>query len=550
MKQVKMILTVFALFVAVGIPQIVVAQDTGSSQSSYNIVGKWIPKSGDSKDYFLFKSDGTMILYSVLPEDNLQNTQTVPGLEDYPYKIKANVFYEKWELNGNILSLTSLGKTKIILGDNSKYSNKIQTDIWNDKIKNDEKVHDNSFTMKMTIISCTSELMTLKNNEAGNTVIWKRDPSMTIQQFEANINKQLNYGNPNMSQIAQNTGSSQSYNIVGKWILQDGSSYVKYNKDGTGLQHFKRTKPFKIEGTDIDFVVKADEYAIKWSLDGKEVTMNRIGRKIILGDNSYYPANIQKQIKEYKDNLEQSFKEDKDAFPIVSLSPDTLKVKFDNGNIVDWIRDKSGMTPQEMNQYKKDVANWNKKVKEKEDAKLKAKLAKENLMMAKLKIKALSSGNQYDYWIIGHMYEFGEGNDGDRVTICLDSALVWYKKATEIDPNNQRYVTALTYKMKTGGDYYKHKEQEEIKAAYNSLCKMYGKKYADDAIAGRITIGMPEALLIRAFKTKLVKKTASSKLYRVYGWGTTNLGTTISNNAHTQSVWVSNGKVSSVTNWQ
>ena len=239
-------------------------------------------------------------------------------------------------------------------------------------------------------------------------------------------------------------------------------------------------------------------------------------------------------------------------FLIESFSPGTMILKMVNtGSIFHFSRDTSVMTPQELNQYNKDVANYNKKIKEKEDAELKAKLAKEDLMMAKLKIKALSSGKQYDYWIIGHMYEFGEGN-GNEVTICLDSALVWYKKAAVIDPKTEEYVTAVKYKMKTGGDYYKHKEQVEKKAAYDTLCKKYGKKYADDAKAGRITIGMPEGLLISAFKTKLVEKNASSKLYRVYGWAVTDYGSsaTISNNAHTQSVWVTNGKVSSVRNWQ
>lgn len=96
----------------------------------------------------------------------------------------------------------------------------------------------------------------------------------------------------------------------------------------------------------------------------------------------------------------------------------------------------------------------------------------------------------------------------------------------------------------------KKAEQEKEKAAYDTLCKKFGKKYTDDAMAGRITIGMPEALLISAFKTKLIEQNASSKLYRIYGWGMTNFGRTISNNAHTQSVWVRNGKVSNVRNWQ
>ena len=98
----------------------------------------------------------------------------------------------------------------------------------------------------------------------------------------------------------------------------------------------------------------------------------------------------------------------------------------------------------------------------------------------------------------------------------------------------------------------KKAEQEKEKAAYDTLCKKFGKKYTDDAMAGRITIGMPEALLISAFKTKLIEQNASSKLYRIYGWGVTDYGSsaTISNNAHTKSVWVTNGKVSSVRNWQ
>lgn len=356
------------------------------------------------------------------------------------------------------------------------------------------------------------------------------------------------------------TASSQSsYNIVGKWHLGETETYIIFNNDGTCIMHIPITKPWTVPGTDIDFLVKSTDYTNKWRLDGNIITItDHIKQKITLGDNSYYPADIQKQIREYKEKKEnESGGELRMVFTIESFSPKDMYTKY-NDEVCQFIRDTSVMTPQELNQYNKelnqynkDVANLNKKIKEKEDAELKAKLAKEDLMMAKLKIKALSSGKQHDYWIIGHMYEFGEG-DGNEVTICLDSALVWYKKVASIDPRYEKYVTAVKYKMKTGGDYFEHKKQEEKKAAYDTLCKKYGKKYADDAKAGRITIGMPEGLLISAFKTKLVEKTASSKLYRVYGWAVTDYGSsaTISNNAHTQSVWVTNGKVSSVRNWQ
>lgn len=360
--------------------------------------------------------------------------------------------------------------------------------------------------------------------------------------------------------VAQNTASSQSsYNIVGKWHLGETETYIIFNNDGTCIMHLPISEPWILPGTDIEFLVKSTDYTNKWRLDGNIITItDQIKKKITLGDNSYYPADIQKQIREYKEKKEnESGGELRMVFTIESFSPKDMYTKY-NDEVCQFIRDTSVMTPQELNQYNKelnqynkDVANLNKKIKEKENAELKAKLAKEDLMMAKLKIKALSSGKQYDYWIIGHMYEFGEGN-GNEVTICLDSALVWYKKAAVIDPKNEEYVTAVKYKMKTGGDYYKHKEQVEKKAAYDTLCKKYGKKYADDAKAGRITIGMPEGLLISVFKTKLVEKNASSKLYRVYGWAVTDYGSsaTISNNAHTQSVWVTNGKVSSVRNWQ
>lgn len=78
----------------------------------------------------------------------------------------------------------------------------------------------------------------------------------------------------------------------------------------------------------------------------------------------------------------------------------------------------------------------------------------------------------------------------------------------------------------------------------------FWKKYVDDVAKGNITVGMPEKLLVAAFKAELVRQTGNKKLYRIYGWGTTNFGQTLTNTALKKSVWVTNGKVSSITNWQ
>ena len=87
------------------------------------------------------------------------------------------------------------------------------------------------------------------------------------------------------------------------------------------------------------------------------------------------------------------------------------------------------------------------------------------------------------------------------------------------------------------------------KEAQQKLYSMFGKKYADDAAAGRVTVGMPEVLLVGAFKTELVYQSATRKRYNVYGTGWTNGGRTYSDTVLLKTVWVSNGKVTSVTNF-
>jgi len=178
-----------------------------------------------------------------------------------------------------------------------------------------------------------------------------------------------------------------------------------------------------------------------------------------------------------------------------------------------------------------------------------ARSMRNELRIEELKEKAYKSSDQYDSWIIGHIYEFGSGN-GYEMTVNLDTAIVWYKKAAALDPEVQEYVTAAEFKKThNGADYWAAKQEKENKAAYDALCKKYGKKYTDDALSGRITIGMPEALLVSAFSSKLVQETAVSKLYRIEQLNLGNLGRR-SSLFDKKSVWVKNGIVSNIVNWQ
>ncbi len=176
----------------------------------------------------------------------------------------------------------------------------------------------------------------------------------------------------------------------------------------------------------------------------------------------------------------------------------------------------------------------------------------DEVRMEELKDEAFESKDQYKYWLIAHMYEYGSGNNYDKITINLDSALVWYQKAAEIDPKNEESVKAIKYKIKTGGrSYWDDKEEIEAKENYDFLCKKFGKKFTDNALKGNIIIGMPEELMVSAFDARLVETTGNRKIYRIYGWGMTGLtNNTLSNNKHLKSVWVTNGKVTRIRNWE
>lgn len=284
-------------------------------------------------------------------------------------------------------------------------------------------------------------------------------------------------------------------NLVGKWINEDSDKQTfEYHADSTLT--FRNAKGFEytVKGTDITYPVKAWIFHYTWKREGNVLTEIQVPKTdYILGDISFYPADIQKRIKEDIESRKNDSSLKTTRYIILSFSPEAITFKKEEGeDKYSYVRDISNMSTQEKNEYNKEIENWNKIKKEKEQKEYLAALERDNLKMAKLKAKAVASGDQYDYWFIGHLYEFGEGNPANRLytafetveimktTICLDSALVWYKKAAAIDPKNEKYVTAVTHKIKTGRDYYEDKEKSDLAAKKEQIaqvCAAYTKKY-------------------------------------------------------------------------
>ncbi len=79
-------------------------------------------------------------------------------------------------------------------------------------------------------------------------------------------------------------------------------------------------------------------------------------------------------------------------------------------------------------------------------------------------------------------------------------------------------------------------------AAYNDLCKKYGKEYVDAALRGQIVVGMPEKLFLGIWKGQQSpdQQIGTSKLYRRW--------TSTASHKLIQSVWITDGRVSSIIN--
>ena len=93
------------------------------------------------------------------------------------------------------------------------------------------------------------------------------------------------------------------------------------------------------------------------------------------------------------------------------------------------------------------------------------------------------------------------------------------------------------------------RQAAQITEEYKQICLKYGKAYVDAALVGKPIVGMPEELLKSVFTLKLVESGTYSTLYHIMGWGWKNGGKTLSDSAHLYSVWVRNGRVSSVRYW-
>ena len=92
-------------------------------------------------------------------------------------------------------------------------------------------------------------------------------------------------------------------------------------------------------------------------------------------------------------------------------------------------------------------------------------------------------------------------------------------------------------------------QNAKAKTQYNQLCKEYGRKYVDAALAQTPIVGMPEKLLQAAFSLKLIESGTYYKKYRITGLGWKDFGRTLSDNALLYTVWVRNGRVTDVRYW-
>lgn len=103
--------------------------------------------------------------------------------------------------------------------------------------------------------------------------------------------------------------------------------------------------------------------------------------------------------------------------------------------------------------------------------------------------------------------------------------------------------------MAAAKDKKKREEAAKEQAAYNELCKLFGQKYVDAALRGRIIVGMPEKLLLKTKKCSLKATNGNTKIYNVLEMREYNSAKRITiKEGITQTVYVSNGKVTRIVN--
>lgn len=149
---------------------------------------------------------------------------------------------------------------------------------------------------------------------------------------------------------------------------------------------------------------------------------------------------------------------------------------------------------------------------------------------------------------------FGDSNQYSSFEEKADAKLVEFEELTPWS-GSITYADGTTDELDAGKSMkaIKKAEQEKQNAAYDTLCKQFGKKYVDAAGNGQIIVGMPEKLMVATFKAKLYGQSGDSKTYRIYGYGAREKldgSIYVSGDHHLMTVWVSGGKVTSFRKWE
>jgi hypothetical protein len=149
---------------------------------------------------------------------------------------------------------------------------------------------------------------------------------------------------------------------------------------------------------------------------------------------------------------------------------------------------------------------------------------------------------------------FGDSNQYSSYDEIADAKLVEFEELTPWS-GSITYADGTTDELTAGKSMkaIKKAEQEKQNAAYDTLCKQFGKKYVDAAGNGQIIVGMPEKLMVATFNAKLYGQSGNSKTYRIYGYGSRERldgSIYVSGDHHLMTVWVSGGKVTSFRKWE
>ncbi|MBP3789111.1 MAG: hypothetical protein J6I52_05765 [Prevotella sp.] len=149
---------------------------------------------------------------------------------------------------------------------------------------------------------------------------------------------------------------------------------------------------------------------------------------------------------------------------------------------------------------------------------------------------------------------FGDSNQYSSYDEKADLKLLQFEELTPWS-GTITYADGTTDELTAGKSLkaIKKAEQKKQNAAYDTLCKQFGKKYVDAAGNGQIIVGMPEKLMVATFNAKLYGQSGNSKTYRIYGYGSRERldgSIYVSGDHHLMTVWVSGGKVTSFRKWE